>query len=269
MPFADLALARRIEGAWARSSVETAEAHEGRLPGVGVAIMPVAGGVAVFHGARSTLSQAQGLGLNGAVNDADLEQLEAFYQVRGVPAQVEVCTLADPSLWALLGKRGYRPSEPSHVLIRPIAAGEAWGQPPAPLEVETVGTDDATAFAETVLGAFFESPATPPDELRAAVLTTFAVSSATCWLARVAGAPAGGATAFVVEGVALFAGDGVLPAFRGRGIHDALLRARLARVASLGCDLAVTCTQPGSVSQRNAERVGFRVAYARLLFLRD
>jgi GNAT superfamily N-acetyltransferase len=269
MPFADQRLARRVEGAWARSCVESAEAHARRFPGSGVAFEPVAGGHAVFLGAGSALSQAQGLGLNGPVDAADLARVEAFYQARAVPVQLEVCTLADPSLWPLLGARGYRPSEPSHVLVRPAGPGEAWDPPPAPLEVRAVAPAEAVVFAETVLGAFFDGPDAPPRDLFEALVTSVHVRSAACWLARVSGEPAGAATSFVVDGVALFAGDGVLPRFRGRGVHDALLRARLAHAARQGCDLAVTCTQPGSVSQRNAGRLGFRVAYARLLFLRD
>ncbi|MCX6621649.1 MAG: hypothetical protein NTY38_11355 [Acidobacteria bacterium] len=34
--------------------------------------------------------------------------------------------------------------------------------------------------------------------------------------------------------------------------------------ASAGCDLAMMCAEPGSVSQRNAERQGFRIAYTRI-----
>ena len=269
MPFADLELARRIEAAWARVSVETAEAHRRRVPGADVAVESIGGGHAVFLGAHSTVSQAQGLGLSGPVHVAELKRLEAFYAARATPVQIEVCTLADPSLWSLLGERGYRPSEPSHVLVCALNPPAAYEPSPESLAVEVVGPDGAAVFADTVLGAFFERPADAPDHLRAAVLTTLGVPSATCWLARVAGAPAGGATSLLVDDMMLFAGDGVLPAYRGRGIHDALLRVRLARAAELGCDVAVTCTQPGSVSQRNAERLGFRVAYARLLFLRD
>jgi len=33
---------------------------------------------------------------------------------------------------------------------------------------------------------------------------------------------------------------------------------------SQGCDLAMMCAQPGSASQRNAERQGFRIAYTRI-----
>jgi hypothetical protein len=32
----------------------------------------------------------------------------------------------------------------------------------------------------------------------------------------------------------------------------------------VGCDLAMVCTEPGSGSQRNAERQGFQIAYTRI-----
>jgi hypothetical protein len=34
--------------------------------------------------------------------------------------------------------------------------------------------------------------------------------------------------------------------------------------AEQGCDLAMMCAAPGSASQRNAERQGFRIAYTRI-----
>jgi hypothetical protein len=48
-------------------------------------------------------------------------------------------------------------------------------------------------------------------------------------------------------------------------VQTALIRARLAFAAAAGCDLAAVNTVPGSVSQRNAERQGFRVVYTRAL----
>ena len=38
----------------------------------------------------------------------------------------------------------------------------------------------------------------------------------------------------------------------------------LAYAADQGCDLAMMCALPGSGSQRNAERHGFRIAYTRI-----
>jgi len=66
----------------------------------------------------------------------------------------------------------------------------------------------------------------------------------------------------------LICGDGTLPQFRHRGVQTQLLRARLAHAQREGCKLAAICTQPGSGSQRNAERQGFRTVYARTMLVR-
>jgi ribosomal protein S18 acetylase RimI-like enzyme len=55
---------------------------------------------------------------------------------------------------------------------------------------------------------------------------------------------------------------GTRPAFRGRGVHRALLAARLRRAAALGAATVVMAVEPNSASLRNLERHGFRVAYS-------
>ena len=76
-------------------------------------------------------------------------------------------------------------------------------------------------------------------------------------------AVAAGALA-IHDGVALLAGAATLPQWRGRGAQRALLEHRLAVAAEAGCDLATMGASPGSASQRNAERHGFRIAYTRI-----
>jgi hypothetical protein len=66
------------------------------------------------------------------------------------------------------------------------------------------------------------------------------------------------------EGVALLAGASTLPEARKRGAQLALLESRLRWGAEQGCDIAMMCAAPGSASQRNAERHGFRIAYTRI-----
>jgi hypothetical protein len=66
------------------------------------------------------------------------------------------------------------------------------------------------------------------------------------------------------EGVALMAGAGTIPEARKLGAQLALLESRLRWGAEQGCDIAMMCAAPGSASQRNAERHGFRIAYTRI-----
>jgi predicted acetyltransferase len=66
------------------------------------------------------------------------------------------------------------------------------------------------------------------------------------------------------EGVALLAGASTVPSARRQGAQSALLHARLRHASTQGCDIAMMGAAPGSDSQRNAERQGFRVAYTRI-----
>ena len=48
-----------------------------------------------------------------------------------------------------------------------------------------------------------------------------------------------------------------------------MLRTRLARARELGCTVGYSATLPGTSSRRNMERYGFRVAYPKIVMLRD
>ena len=113
MVFADALLARRIEAA------EAANAR-GCSPR-GASVLEVAGGCAIFAGADSPLTQAVGIGLNGAVTEAQIGALETFFRSRGARPTIDLCPLADPGLLQALGERGYRPTEFNNVLVQ--AAG--------------------------------------------------------------------------------------------------------------------------------------------------
>jgi GNAT superfamily N-acetyltransferase len=98
----------------------------------------------------------------------------------------------------------------------------------------------------------------------------FALSAGVeCYLARVEGKVAGGATLAIRDGVAGLFGASTLPAFRKRGVQTALLHARLERAAEAGCDLAVCLAQPGSSSERNIVRRRFTVLYTRVKFEKE
>jgi GNAT superfamily N-acetyltransferase len=84
-----------------------------------------------------------------------------------------------------------------------------------------------------------------------------------CFLAEVDGKPGAAGVLSLHEGVALFAGSATVPELRHRGLQTALLHERMRYAFDHGCDLAMMGALPGSESQRNAERKGFRIAYTR------
>ena len=91
-----------------------------------------------------------------------------------------------------------------------------------------------------------------------------ATSGAHLYLAELDGRPVATAAMRMHEQVALMAGASTIPSARGRGAQLALLERRLHDAGENGCNLAMMGALPGSISQRNAERHGFRIAYTRV-----
>lgn len=81
--------------------------------------------------------------------------------------------------------------------------------------------------------------------------------------------PAATAALSLTAGVAAFHGTSTLAAFRGRGAQTALLAYRLHAAKELGADLATVFVTPGTASERNIERSGFRLVGMRLTFMQE
>jgi GNAT superfamily N-acetyltransferase len=206
--------------------------------------------------------------MTGPVTAAELDQVEEVYRERGTAVQIELCPLADPSLLALLAERGYRVTEYSNVLARSLGSHEP--DPPAESEVQVRVPlpEEAELWARTV-GEGFAQEETARSSLLPLFLTFFHTPTTTCFLGSVDGQPAGGGVVAIEQGVAALFAASTRPAFRKRGVQTALLRARLTFALEAGSDLAMVITLPGSTSQRNAERQGFRVMYTRSKMLRE
>jgi GNAT superfamily N-acetyltransferase len=84
-----------------------------------------------------------------------------------------------------------------------------------------------------------------------------------CFLAELEGRPVAAAALSLNGDIALLAGASTIPQARRQGAQQALLDARLRFAAEAGAGLAMMVAAPGSSSQRNAERQGFRIAYTR------
>ena len=125
MQFMDLELARRVELAEATACSECADAFQKLHPEFFVAVERIGGGIAVFAGVESPVTQAIGVGINGPVEDDDLDRLGDFFLSRNAPAAAEICPFVDMSLYEKFATRGYRLLEVSNVLIREIGAASA------------------------------------------------------------------------------------------------------------------------------------------------
>ncbi|HLK49994.1 MAG TPA: hypothetical protein VKT49_17745 [Bryobacteraceae bacterium] len=254
MIFAGVALARRLEAAEAAIARGCAE----RQPGS--AVLEAGGGVALFQGADSPLTQAVGLGLNGPVAKAELNAIEAFFRARGAPVRIDLCPLADAGLLDSLGRRGYRVTEFNNVLVRQLASPEITLTP----RVRRALPDECDVWAHAAGCGFFEQAELTEAEMDVG-RAIFTMPGALCYLATSeAGESSGGGALATCGSMAMLFADSTVPCHRRQGVHRELIAARLNEAAALGCDTATASTAPGSQSQRNYERMGFQVAYTKI-----
>jgi GNAT superfamily N-acetyltransferase len=55
-----------------------------------------------------------------------------------------------------------------------------------------------------------------------------------------------------------------VPELRRHGLQTALVQSRMQWARKHDCDLAMMVAEAGSLSQRNAQRAGFEIAYTRM-----
>ena len=258
-PFVDLALAKRLEFTEGNGNAAFVDARVRHDPAGGAVRITVGGTLAMFDGAGSPMTQTFGLGIAEPATPAGLDELEQFFKSRGSDVFHEVSPLAGVELLATLATRGYRPIELSSVLYQPIGGRPAREANPA-IRVRAVNEGEAGLYARLAAQGWSESPEVQP------FIEGFArisVECATGFVAEIDGTPIAAGAVFLHHGVALLAGASTVREGRRQGAQLALLDTRLQFAASKGCDLAMMCAAPGSASQRNAERNGFRIAYTR------
>lgn len=257
----DITLSRRLERCEAQANVSLVESRSRLEPDLGATWMERAGAFAMFDGVGSPLTQTFALGVFATPSEDDLAAIERFYEERGAEVFHEVSPLAPPETMALLVARDYRPVELTTIMFRELN-GEL---PPARADVQTriAGPDEVELWAETAAEGWSEY-AELSTFMHNMARTSAASHGVTSFFAELDGRPVATGALVIHEGVALLAGASTIPSARNRGAQRALLEARLRHAANQGCDLAMMGASPGSTSQKNAERQGFRIAYTRI-----
>ena len=263
MTLSDRDLAKRLERTEARSNVSFVEARAEMSPVSGAEWIETAGVYAMFDGIESPLTQTFGLGIFETATHEILEKLETFFVERNAPVYHEVSPMADASLINLLNERGYQPIELTSVMFLPVAEIKFDSATNPKIKTRIVETGEEKLWAQTSADGW----ATEMEGL-AEFMFEFGQVSAKCaggfpYLAAIETEPAATGMLFVFDDTALLGGASTVPACRGQGAQLALLDARLRHAVSLGCTLAIMGASPGSQSQRNAEKNGFRIAYTR------
>lgn len=264
---ADLALARRLEDTETTVSTGCLTALLERYPESGATAAPLAGGMGLFFGSTSPLSQALGIGMQGPVSAEDFDRLEAFFRARTTPVVISYCPLADASVLRHIFDRRYRITHFENTLVRRLGAEDGEDQVGVAREI---ADGEGAAWSRMVIMGFADGEPPPGDDLLRLFTAFLDARRATAWaVCSPEGELASGGIVSVLGKTAMFYGDATLPQHRGRGYQSAIIAARVRQAARAGCDLAVACTAPGSTSQKNYERAGFRVVYTKMMFVWD
>ncbi len=262
----DLELSRRLERTEGAVNRAFVEARGAVSPEVGATFQEVSGTYAMFDGASSPLTQTFCLGLFGRPSPGDLATIETFFSSRNAPCYHEVSPLAGIETYALLFDRGYRPIELTTVLMQRLDETSAF--PPASPDINVGITEakDEKLWVEAS-GLGWANGSFVADTIRGIGQVAFKNQATLSFGAVYEGQFIATGSLGIVGDVALLAGASTVPAYRRKGAQAALLNARLHEAKRRGCTIAMMCADPGSSSQRNAERNGFRVAYTRTKWL--
>ena len=264
MIFSDKNLSQKLERTEARANADFVETRVRLAPESLAEWIEVAGTYAMFDGIESPLTQTFGLGVFDEITNAELDHLEAFFKKHDAPVFHEVSPLADASVLTLLNERGYQPIELTSVMFQPIDGENNADLPINPnIKTRIIEKGEEKLWARTSADGW----ATEMEGL-ADFMFNFGQISAQCaggfpFVAEMDGKAISAGMLLIYDDIALLAGASTVPAGRRNGAQLALLDARLRFAAAQGCQIAMMCASPGSSSQRNAEKNGFRIAYTR------
>jgi hypothetical protein len=269
----DTELARRLDEALTKEGAAYVEAWARTYPEAGAEMLTVGDGRALFTGVDSPVTQTIGLGREHEVTARDLDAIEAFFAERGAVTRVNVSPYAHSSLVEELGRRGYRVEEFENAMVRALV-GSVDLMPPASgvgLEVRPSLPGELDEWAHVIARGFesLSSEQTPTEIGLSLARLTPEIADVRPYVALIDGNPVAGASLSIHDGVATMFGDATLPEWRGKGAQTALLWARLRAGMEAGCDVATAGASPGSTSQLNMERLGFRVAYTQAMMVLD
>jgi GNAT superfamily N-acetyltransferase len=215
------------------------------------------GAVAVAGGYALAIAGTYGqvalaIGSTRPLTADDLDVLDAFYRRRDLPVRIEVRQEVLDRDRALLDAHGFEVADIRFGLFETDAVPEA-----SSAAVVVRPAANRAAWVRLVTRAFAEGREPDAESRRSAEVTAAAASR--LFVAEVGGVAAGGGAVGISGEVAFLFSAAVLPEFRGRGVHRALLSARAAFGAAHGAARSALKAVDEGAAARAAERAGFRL----------
>jgi hypothetical protein len=220
----------------------------------------IGGGVAIYAGVDSPLSEATGIGIDSRAGKAEVDALTRYYAERDMSARVRVSPLADGNFVRALVSRGFEPLEYENLLVADLAALDTQR------DVRVENARNLLAWSRASAEAFAKREPTAKEVQVAALICT--VPENTPLEVREGNTIVATACMSVNGDVASFFAASTQSARRGRGLHRAMVADRMARAVELGAKLARVTASPATSSEQNFRRAGFVPVYTRTTWVR-
>jgi len=195
-------------------------------------------------------------------DDSDyLDRIMDFYRERERKPQFEIVpSLADVDFLKRLSDRGlYQSGFHVSAIIEPQLFDEPL---PEPVRIEELEEDQFDIYAMI----HCRGTGLPDNGIAPVAANNHVLYRRPGWkffLAYVRDEPAAAAVMRIRDGVASLTFAATLPAFRGMGLHQYLLKKRIEEAARSSCRLVVGQCNFLSQSHRNMERIGLKIGYIR------
>lgn len=258
--FLNRELAQQIESDLLMGNQQVIEAWQTFDAESPIQIMKIDDAQVVYGGPACPINEAVGLGMTSEVNVETLEKVERFYATNNHPSVIRVCPLAHASLVDILRDRNYSLSAFSYRWILDLSA---WKSPYKEVDarIRMANASEEMTWARTVSAGFSDEDDPPSDDDLHLERAFFRMSGGVPVLGVERDEPAAAGMLAMNGYMAALFTTSTRPSFRERGLQSALLDWRLRHARQHGMRLATIETDPGSPSQRNVERMGFRLAY--------
>ncbi|MGF1448333.1 MAG: GNAT family N-acetyltransferase [Opitutales bacterium] len=140
------------------------------------------------------------------------------------------------------------------------------GPPPVPngLKIQIVDADSLDPFIRTYLDAF--QIETDREQARQNLSRWLDLPEQTLVLARIKTLPVGVAVLYQEGDFGYLATAATLPAYRGRGVHAALIGFRAALAREFGAKVLFAASHFGTTGMRNLQSAGLSILYPRLVW---
>jgi GNAT superfamily N-acetyltransferase len=234
----------------------------------------VGGGIAGRGTPGSWLNNAVGIGLNGPVPRVEFEGMIRWYEEAGIETRMEVCPYVDPQFLKECEDLSFRVRAFETMFYRRLDRDEVvrplHTQPPG-LTIDPLDPGDERTVREAALVAL--TGFLPPGQIIiendiADFKRGIVHPCTTTLLARLEGKLVGVGACEIRGEVSAIFGMSTLEGHRRQGIQQALLAARLNLAAQRSARIATIGSRPGVATERNVMRMGFTVAYTKVVLVK-